>query len=560
MTSLHFSRARPPKWPGTIIFFAERTAELYFARKRGTAPSDAAERIFLDTLTTFHLKDEPAGRQKFEAELLHAITQIPDFTPFPVFEQTPALSAYSRALVDAVIGPLNRSGRNRRRSTDATPTLDGNPALLVTLAVRLSRKMPHELTRHDILRAAYYDGHTIANRISQVFTRYKVEQYSWAHTEGESGRGTFGDLLDEYRENHTPPWVLLGRSLDRLREASDDPQLFNFEFSNPENDKLGFATHRQYSFATRFRNRTTGTSYPIESLSSGETILMSLCMATFNQTMGQRRPKLLLLDELDAVLHPSMISALITGLKHEFVDNGTQVMMATHSITTVSALEEGEVYRIVRDRGKLDVRPVSKSEAMLELSEGVATIDKGLRIVASKKSCPITILTEGHNALHLKKWASLFFPEQVGVFDDLPSRTGKDQLSTYGQFLSKVVANTHFLIVWDCDAKGHAKRLADELGGRAAVTAFALGRRNNTIARTGIENKYPEDVLRPFSKIVLDGATRVETACQFDGGKKTAFARHIFQKGTRHHFVHFDDLHNTVADALRKNGVKTAVR
>ena len=375
---------------------------------------------------------------------------------------------------------------------------------------------------------------------------------------GEAGRGTFRDLLDEYRHEHTPPWVLLERSLDRLREASDDPQLFNFGFSNPENDKISFATHRQYSFSTVFRNRATGASYPIGSLSSGETILMSLCMATFNQTMGQRRPELLLFDELDAVLHPSMIAALIAGLKHEFVDNGTQVIMATHSITTVSALEDGEIYRIVRDRGELHVQPVAKTEAVLELSEGVATIDKGLRIVASKRSAPITILTEGHNALHLRKWASLFFPEQVEVFDDLPSRTGKDQLLTYGRFLSKVVANTHFLIVWDCDAKGNAKRLADELVGRVAVTAFALGERGNRIARAGIENKYPEDVLQPFSKIVLDGATRAETSCQFDGGKKTEFARYIFQSGTRQHFVHFDDLHNTVTEILQENRVNMA--
>ena len=91
-----------------------------------------------------------------------------------------------------------------------------------------------------------------------------------------------------------------------MREASDDPELFNFEFSDPENEKITFLHHAQYSFEAKFRNRSTGESYSVESLSSGEKILMSLCLAAFNRNMGRRQPGLLLLDELDAVLHPSM--------------------------------------------------------------------------------------------------------------------------------------------------------------------------------------------------------------------------------------------------------------
>ena len=198
-------------------------------------------------------------------------------------------------------------------------------------------------------------------------------------------------------------------SLDRLRDASDDPNLFNFEFSDPEPDKILFTNHLQYTFTSKFTNRATGESYPLKNLSSGEKILMSLCMASFNLTMGRYQPSLILLDELDAVLHPSMISGLITGLKELFFNNGTRVLMATHSVTTVSLLEEGEIFRIARCGRKVDVKPVLKSEAVTELSEGLATIDTGLRIVASDGVAPITILTEGKNTLHLKKWVSLFF-------------------------------------------------------------------------------------------------------------------------------------------------------
>ena len=133
-----------------------------------------------------------------------------------------------------------------------------------------------------------------------------------------------------------------------MREASEDPELFNFEFSDPEEDTLTYTDHNQYSFETRFTNRTTGDSYSVKELSSGEKILLCLCLSAFNRDMGRRQPGLLLLDELDAVLHPSMISALIAGLKDQFVGNGTRVIMATHSVTTVSLLNEGEIFRVAR--------------------------------------------------------------------------------------------------------------------------------------------------------------------------------------------------------------------
>ena len=76
-------------------------------------------------------------------------------------------------------------------------------------------------------------------------------------------------------------------------------------------------------------------------------------------------------------------------------------MLATHSVTTVSILDESEIYRLARDGHTIDIQPTLKSEAVLDLSEGLATIDTGLRIVASRHSAPVTILTEGHNALHL---------------------------------------------------------------------------------------------------------------------------------------------------------------
>ena len=547
-----FTPANPARVSWGNCLFAERTAERYLSGGQSRAPIDVAKDLFSDATRELN----GADRGHFVDQLRAKVRQLPDFKCFQKFAGPEAVVSYSVAVLREVIQPLQSrsqpSQRRRQRTSDhKTRTCGGDPAILLTLSMKLAGKLPHELTRDDILRAAYYEGDTIANTISQAFTRYKVEQYSWAHTHGEAGQGTVQNLMSNYRRINTPPWVLLRQNLDQLREASDDPQLFNFEFSDPEADEIIFADHVNYSFQAEFRNRTTGESYSLNSLSSGEKILMSLCLAAFNQAMGQGRPKLLLFDELDAVLHPSMISSFIRGLKTQFVDRGTHIMLATHSVTTVSILEDDEIYRLARNGHAIDIQPVPKSDAVLDLSEGLATIDTGLRIAASNESAPVTILTEGHNALHLKKWAGLFFADHVDVFVDLPARTGKDQLLAYGQFLSRVTGNSHFLIVWDCDAKSRAERLAAELSDVANVTAFAFDHRDNEIAPKGIENKYDEAVLKPFSNRLLDD-NGVELRRTLANEKKSDFARHMFANGEPEDFVYFEDLRATVVKILRK--------
>ena len=61
-----------------------------------------------------------------------------------------------------------------------------------------------------------------------------------------------------------------------------------------------------------------------------------------------------------------------------------------------------------------------------------------------------------------------------------------------------------------------------ELLGSAKVTAFSFMRRRREkgIAGKGMENKYEESLLGPYSKISLDGGTRTEIGCSFDSAKR----------------------------------------
>ena len=530
--------------------FAEYTAGRFFARKSGATLAEISENIFRNILNDFQLGDSTDERRDFEATLRREIRNMPDFEVLRTIKGTDAVSAYSQKIMSEVINPL-RSKRGTSSSSQKV-SCDNDSAVLLSLAMKLNGKLPHELTREDVLKAAYYEDGTIANKVSQVFTRYKVEQHVWAYMQGAEGKGIIQDLMAEYLRQNPPPWLILRNNLDRMRESSNDPQLFDFEFSDPQDDCITPIEPSQYSFGATFRNRSTGESYPVGSLSSGEKILMSLFLASFNQTMGGRLPNLVLLDELDAVLHPSMIYALIVGLKDLFVNNGTRVVMATHSVTTVSLLEDGEIFRVARNGGVVDVQPVLKGEAVHELSEGLATIDTGLRIATWGGAAPITILTEGNNTLHLKKWAKLFFPGKIDVFEELPDKRNKNQLLAYGQLLAKLEPNSHFLIVWDCDAEDLAKKLSNELSESSKVTAFSFRNRQNQIASRGIENMYDEKYLEGYSNLTSEVATGKEVDRSISKTKKTEFAKHVFSEGTVEYFKHYHDLNTVVEEVLRK--------
>ena len=542
-----FNSAKPEKQSGRDVELVRVAVEKYFTPVDGEPLIDVADRIFNETLEKVGLSGDVERRGDFEGTLRCNLRQFDESMNFGSIKGDESLTLYFESLNREVLKKLDRG----RSVTHDTGRLVNSGEALISLAMRLSGKLAHELDRGDVHRAFNYDGGIISNELGQLFTRYKLDQYLSARAVVEESDKTFRDLVREYREAECPPWVTLRSVLAQIRGISVDPDLFNFEFSDPEEDKLTNANYQKYSFSPVFTNRSTGESYAIGNLSSGEKILLSLCFAAYNKAMGRRQPELLLLDELDAVLHPSMISALIASLKSQFVNNGIPVIMATHSVTTVSLAEEDAIFRLSRSEKRVDVQKVSKSQAVAELSEGLATIEAGLTIAASESAATVTILSEGHNALHLKRWADLFFRGNVEVFDKMISATGKDQLASYARLLAQMTTNSHWLIVWDCDAHGTAAKVRAELGEPRNVTVFAFSKRANSLARQGVENLYEEKHLEDF----VTTSTRVatgESTHSMSGKDKADFANHVAQNGTREYFKHFTHLEDVVKGILDK--------
>ena len=243
------------------------TVQQYFTPPLGDPLVRVAETIFHDTLKTFDLVNDSDRRIQFEEQIRDAVRNIPDFSILEPDVGGNANVSYLSAIRHQVIDNLSRG---KQRKNVPPTTVGDDQAKLVSLAMKLNGKLPHELTRNDIYSACDYEGGTFENRLSQIFARYKVDQYWWAHTEGEKSDKSVRTLMRQYRESNSPPWDTLRLTLARMRDASYEPELFNFDFSDPEEDTLSYADHRQYSFGANFVNKSTGESYSLNSLSSGE--------------------------------------------------------------------------------------------------------------------------------------------------------------------------------------------------------------------------------------------------------------------------------------------------
>ena len=535
--------------------YAKTTARKYLEGNQKPSPITVALEIFQHHTTKIEQQSGIDAREAFVSKLRDRIDRTPDFGVF-TRDPSPHLD-YDQALHRRVMAPLREDAELRAGSHQSRAnSFNEKPAVLITTAMRLAKKLPHELTYDDIMRASHYEGETLANSISEVFAVYKVEQYDWTHSQFDSDTGPvrLAELLDAYQERYPPPWDTLHDVMAKMRHSAGEDGLFDFTFSDPADVRLDMSNYREFSFKTKMTNRTSGSAYEPKSLSSGEKILMALCLASFNQRLGRRQPKLLLLDELDTVLHPSMVTALVTTLKSLFLDRGCRVLMTTHSPMTVAALPENNVYRVIRTGADVRIAPTTTTEAVEELSEGIATVDAGLRIAASKQS-EVTILTEGHNARHLKKWVELNFPGRVYVFDKLAQHTNNGQLLAYGRMLAAMEPLTHFVIVWDCDAAKQAQTLSKEIPKSAKVTPFAFKRRVNKFARSGIENNYEEEILSPYTISIVDDRDGHVLRRELSKRRKTEFADHIRQNGTNAHFTHFADLHAIVAGVLSSGSV-----
>ena len=154
--------------------------------------------------------------------------------------------------------------------------------------------------------------------------------------------------------------------LDLLNEIIGRIFKGKFQFSVPQSSQPNYQSQ-----LLEVKNRVP---VPISELSSGEKTLFYLALTILNVQYRDDKaisaPGLLLIDEPDAFLHPSMVVELFNFLKLIAERFDTKIIITTHSPTTVALAPSGEII-VVRDGVLVGI---DKDEAIAELLDGVTQI------------------------------------------------------------------------------------------------------------------------------------------------------------------------------------------
>lgn len=158
-----------------------------------------------------------------------------------------------------------------------------------------------------------------------------------------------------------PPWDFVNEILEKSH--------LDFRIEPP-------VMHDRSSYEPILKKISTNTDMKFKDLSSGEKVLMSFALCLCNAKDERREqsfPKLLLLDEIDAPLHPSMTLSLLRTIQEVLIDEkGISVILTTHSPSTVALAPEESLYEM-NPKGP-SVEKVSHSRALSILTSGVPTL------------------------------------------------------------------------------------------------------------------------------------------------------------------------------------------
>ncbi len=259
---------------------------------------------------------------------------------------------------------------NRQTSQNAYKTIDAylgsNPQQL-----RIIKKIAEDAEKDiaDLTQEDVHEHYPIKDGLvsdifyqefSNLFKRYADKQennYYKEYLREKKGKSIRFLTEEKFVKRHgLPPWEIVNRIFE---EAKIDYTI---------NDPIG--NDRDLPFTFKLIHKLNGAEVNFRDLSSGEKVLMSLTLALYNAKHDVDFPKLLLIDEPDAPLHPSMAKQLLNVIQEVFVkEKGVKVIMTTHSPSTIAMASDESLYIMQKEEPR--VQKKSKEQIMKLLTHGI---------------------------------------------------------------------------------------------------------------------------------------------------------------------------------------------
>lgn len=157
---------------------------------------------------------------------------------------------------------------------------------------------------------------------------------------------------DFIQRNGIAPWDFVNNILAEI----DVPYIVNSPIR----------TRAESNFKLRLINQNNGIEISSQDLSTGEKVLMSLALAIYNSSGIDNKPELLLIDEPDAALHPSMSRKMISILNNHIVKvSKIPSVITSHSPTTIISSEGISIYQMEKGNSIPNKIPVQKAVELL---------------------------------------------------------------------------------------------------------------------------------------------------------------------------------------------------
>ena len=221
---------------------------------------------------------------------------------------------------------------------------DDNSRKYVIRTIEGTKKDFDKLTEDDF--SDYFDISYLGQndfftaQFALIFKNYHKRQEENDYNEYRQAKGKIVSkpvlTKKEFEEKFgIPPWDFVNKILLETK--------IPYEVNSP------IGTRLESNFTFKLKDRSAGFEISSMDLSTGEKVLMSLALAIYNTGGDLGKPDLLLLDEPDAGLHPSMSKMMVDVLNKNIVlDNKIPTVISTHSPTTIIASDGISIYQMIR--------------------------------------------------------------------------------------------------------------------------------------------------------------------------------------------------------------------
>lgn len=367
---------------------------------------------------------------------------------------------------------------------------------------------------------------------TEVFQKYINEQNRFILEEGDPALSV-SDLRKAFSDKFGPaPWAYANDILDAF---STDSYEFRYRYETPTGDKKAILRNGR------------GEEVSETVLSSGEKTVLALTLFVYQNLADKVKfPEVLLLDEIDATLHPKLCGRFLDVINRRIVvDRNTVVFMATHNPSSVASAANSIpvfVKHLPSEKNGSVSRFYDPGKALRFLSEGFMTLDQGVRLYQDAVNKKYAVVTEGKNIDHIRHAIEVLKPN---ILDDLQflegglGKTGRSQLKTLFDFfaINGAPDEKKIVFVWDWDAI--EEKGVPDLKPNGGLVPFIL-ERNTSNTNRGIENMYDLDHpnLSPLIRENDEGGLYVRSA------DKDQFLDKVLSIGDQTFFKNYEDLIN----------------